>query len=71
MNGDKAPHILKLGTRWRRMTASGSCHFTTEGSAPTVYEAGWAQNSCVAATEKKKYFAHVGKKLLFLTAQHS
>jgi hypothetical protein len=21
--------------------------------APTVYEAGWAQNSCVAATEKK------------------
>jgi hypothetical protein len=26
---------------------------------------------CIAATEKKKYFAHVGKKLLFLTAQHS
>jgi hypothetical protein len=38
--------------------------------APTVYEAGWAQN-CVAATEKKKYFAQVGKKLLFFTAQHS
>jgi hypothetical protein len=35
-----------------------------------VYEAGWAQN-CVAAIEKKKYFAHVKKKLLFLTAQHS
>jgi hypothetical protein len=58
------------GGEW---TAFGSCHFTSGGSAPSTHCVwGWVgPKLCIAATEKKKYFAHVGKKLLFLTSQHS
>jgi hypothetical protein len=54
-----------------QLLAPATSSLEDQPPAPTVYKAGWAQNSCVAATERKKYFAHVRKKLLFLTAQHS